>query len=920
MRFVKWALEYFIYLIVCILILSALFNSAPGGFQTLFAFGAPAALVWWREKQRNQPEQIAPPQPQNVFPSSRESGARLERSKSTKTSSPAQEAPAKAAVGVDARVSRTTELREKLFGDDSSIFDPKNSRRVESISSRANKPHAPGKSTYKDQVDQPSETPPEPPSATLPRATEQSVNAGSRIQELRDRLLGDDPPIISTPQQASIKHHGAAMPKSNSSKNIQGWVPKGQTVSVAGRDIDGMVYVGVPPRVGSSYYSEGCRAYIDPAQHVADYGGDRQGRGMPYWPGYSSIPATCRATYLDWLSRGRSDGSVNPGYMFLFFYGLERRFLQDNPSDQERHQIVNEVRRLRRLFEHNHSAQRYLGEFLDLAAISMAAGISRDDEKLKASILEDRGWDLPFSLKTVLGSIIANDSEIDSDWMYLWFVCHPETRLRTPAKRCREEFRALFRYWFDRLYPEGLKVKKPKRILQLEYRAASGEFTCSINPSTGIGGDVSIPDVSDLRSPIKKAQDIADIATEELDKFSRYLGRNPEGRGTLEAHALLPSALWDQFPSGELEELQSWAKAQLDGDGLVPALDVIQRLEGETPSKLSKRQLTDAADALARMGLGMAPDPRFSLRGPKLDEPVVIFDLGERVDQLEDVSAAYRRELFELALATFVAHSDKRLVEAEREALREKVDSTGGLTALERKRLHANLKWYLDVAPNMSWLRSRLKGSDAEHHLSLRAAVVAIAHADSIIRSEEVACIEKIYKALGIDPGLVYADLHAGDVSDGPVRVKPAEREVPGEQIPHEPENKVAPLDAARIAAIRSDTERVSSVLGDIFSTDEEAENEKMPDATQSSELEGLDQEHATLVKRLIQREHWSEGEVADLASELELMTSGAIETINEWAFENCDDALIEEYEGFELVPETAEAVLTMLKEEGNSG
>ena len=33
-------------------------------------------------------------------------------------------------------------------------------------------------------------------------------------------------------------------------------------------------------------------------------------------------------------------------------------------------------------------------------------------------------------------------------------------------------------------------------------------------------------------------------------------------------------------------------------------------------------------------------------------------------------------------------------------------------------------------------------------------------------------------------------------------------------------------------------------------------------------------------------------------------MQSGALETLNEWAFERFGDALIEEYEGYELNPD----------------
>ena len=718
----------------------------------------------------------------------------------------------------------------------------------------------------------------------------EAVRRSTELRQQLDRGEGLSPQAEGRRQTSSAKPQG----------RHQGWVPKGQSVTIASRTIDGMVYVGTPPRIGSSSYGERCRAYIDPSLSVAPVGSDKNGDNMPYWPGYTSIPAVCRTTYLDWLAGGRQDGTINPGYMFLFFYGLERRFLVDDAPESEKRDILVEVVRLKELFSKNHSAQRYLGEFIDLASIIV------DDADFKKPIYKNWGWELPLTLKVALGGAITNDMPIDADWLLSWFMCHNEKRLRTPATRCENEFMSLFRHKFVIRYPNDLTVSKPRKHLEYSYRAASGEFDGDI-PISANGKPVL--DISGLRKPVEIAQKIADEAMDELDKFSRYLGRNPDGRGTMEAQALLPAELWRLFPSDELEELKGWAREQVAAGGLVPAVDVISRLEGRSPEKLGKRQLTGAADALARIGFGMAPDPRFSMRGPKIDEPVVIFELGEIVEQLEDVSPAYRSELFELALATFVAHADSKIVEAERRALGEKIEAATGLTKLEQKRLQANLEWFLDIPPDMSWLRSRLKDSDAEHQLALRAAVVAIAHADSVIQPEEVACIENIYKALGIDAGLVYADLHAGDVPSGLVRVKAAEAEAPGEQIPDKPKVKAASLDAARIAAIRNDTERVSSVLGEIFSTDDDMSDKSIEAHALPSAMAGLDPKHAMLVEQIIQREHWTEEEFDKIAGTQGLMPSGALEAINEWAFEKFDEALLDEYEGYDLSPDIANAL-----------
>ncbi|TMV66145.1 hypothetical protein FGG78_33555, partial [Thioclava sp. BHET1] len=231
----------------------------------------------------------------------------------------------------------------------------------------------------------------------------------------------------------------------------QGWIPKGQPFALAGRDIGGMIYLGTPPRLISYGSRDGSRPYIDPSLPVATSGTDREGNGMPYWPGYSDISPVCRATYLDWLADGRRDTSYDAGYMFLYFYGLERRFMIDQGPEEERQDILAEVRRLASIYASNPSVQRYLGEFLQIAQVAV------QDAAANEPLFEHNGWELPFGLKVAIGAKVAQDEPLGWDWILSWLICHPEYYLRTPATRCAEEFRALFRLRFEKRYPAGLK-------------------------------------------------------------------------------------------------------------------------------------------------------------------------------------------------------------------------------------------------------------------------------------------------------------------------------------------------------------------------------------------------------------------------------------------------------------------------------
>lgn len=702
---------------------------------------------------------------------------------------------------------------------------------------------------------------------------------------------------------AAERNQPSRVPSTRTARSTKGgWIPSGETASVAGRNIGGMVYVGTPPLLNTYGHRDKCRAYIDPSLSVTRSGTDKAGDCMPYWPGYSDISPQCRATYLEWLASGRSDASYNPGYMFLYFYGLERRFFVDQ-SNEDAKDIVKEVRRLQSLYPDNHSVRRYLGEFLDIAMLA------ETDLNAIEPIFERERWELPFSLRYAIGARIDKGENLTADWLLSWFICHPESNLRTPASRCRDEFIALFRMRFDQRFPDGLKVTKPRKKLTASYRAASSEFEGSANPT--VDGK-PLPDISGLRKPIEIAQELADEVMNDLDKLSRFLGRNPDGRGSVEAHALLPSELWQSFPSEEMDRLKSWASDIVDQGGLVPLEQVIRRLESDASEKIGKRQMTGAADALARLGIGLAPDPRFALRSPKAEEPVVLFSLGKPIEKLEEVSESYRSALMELALGSLVAHADGRIAEPERCALEDRV-SAASISDQERRRLRANLEWFLAVPPDMTLLRRKLRDVGQDSQAAMRAALVGAAHADGIIHSNEVASIEKVYKALGLDPALAYSDLHVGEVADGPRTARASQPGRPGEAIPEPEKASGAKLDASRIAAIRSDTERVSSVLGQIFDVeDEETGVSTSPTQTQ---LAGLDPKHGALVLELIDRDHWSEAEFEKICASHGLMASGALEVVNEWSFETHDGPLLDEYDGYDVPPDIAEAV----KEEMNS-
>ena len=675
------------------------------------------------------------------------------------------------------------------------------------------------------------------------------------------------------------------------------WVPTGESVTVGKREIGGMVYVGRAP---SQYYGDSAHGLLDPSLPVSAYPTDPEGAGLDYWPDYATISARSRASYLEWLATGRSDPKYGVGYVFMYFYGLERRFFVDRPEPEEREALIAEVERLLQIYGSNRSVHGYLNNFLAVARFATST-------EVEFPPVSDPSWEIPISVQFMIGRQIKDRVPVSADWMLSWYVTHPETWLRTPAKRARKEFQALFRIRFHEKFPEGLKIGIPKRRLSLSYQAASGDFTASLDQLLG-----DIPDVSRLTAPIKKITPIVEQVTGELDRYSRYLGRNPDGHGTLRAHALLPPALHSEFRCAELDALSKWTRERISERALTPVEALLERLEGVPPPNLGKQRLVSAAEVLALVSVGIAPDPRYGVRNPKRGEPVVLFALPSDAAGAEEVGDRYRAALLSLLLGAFIAHADGTFSEMERRQLAHRIEETRDVTASEKARLHADLRWMMSVQPDLPLIRRRVQHATEQVRRELGQVALAVVAADGIVEPAEIKAVERVYRTLGLDPAGLYGELHA--LAASPDLIAVARRTTPraGYSIPPEAADISSPtpsgpirLDAERVSAIMADTAQVSRVLHEIFQDESDREEEDggsqgvVPKAIK--QLSGLDTAHGRLVSQLIARPKWTLAEFEQLAQRCDLPPAGALETVNEWAFGRFDDALIEDDDPLEL-------------------
>lgn len=664
------------------------------------------------------------------------------------------------------------------------------------------------------------------------------------------------------------------------------WIPPAGSFTVGGRTIEGgLVYVGSRLPAISGYGIE--PAAIDPKLPVRRVGPAER---MPYWPSYSAISPEARGEYLDWLAGGRSDPNVQMGCVFLFFYGLERRALHDihtipEAVSAELPGIEAEVKRLLSIYSGSGSFHGYATGFLDALRWGSATSekLYQDDPPPPPT-----GWrHLSIGHKLALAQAARDGAPISAPWAYSWLMSDPMTSLRTPAERCPGEFRRLFTAMYNQRYEGGMKLPNNKTRLKLTYRPASGSFGGFIEYDPG-----NLPDVTVLERPIGALRSLASDAADALDGYSRFIGRNPDKRDSMDAVVLLPPLLW---PRQSMINLMTWLK----GLGLEREMQAtrVSELMRHFPSwgAMNKDRAGAFAGALEHFGVGMEPDVRWG--GPIASDevPVVLFAIPS-VDRGKKPSPAYSAAALTMQLAAAVSHADA-ITPEEEERLEESLEQLLHLQGHERLRLRAHLKWLIFGKPNLVAMKKRVASLQPDQREAIGSFVVGIAQSDRNVTPAEMKVLARVFRVLELPEEQLYSMAHAAATE--PVTVRRGTAETARYKVPRKPGQPSAQvLDADRISALKEESKRVAAVLTTIFTESDEAQDgaqsaEKPPSEKPNSAL-GLDAEHSELVSVLCGRHKWSRSELEDLASDRGIMLDGAIERVNEAFLDKLGAPLVE--------------------------
>lgn len=676
-------------------------------------------------------------------------------------------------------------------------------------------------------------------------------------------------------------------------------------MTVRGFEIrSGMVYVGssmsAAPIDGWSR-SVAVACLIDPKLKVGSLPS-----GSPtdtvYWPSYANISAVQRAAYLHWLSTGRCDPSYPVGYVFLYFYGLERRLLLDGPEPNEEAMLVAEVQRLRELFSKDGSFRSSATSLLDVVDLRRTTAGPEGLNAWKPDLASTtRSGAMHRALQLKLGLHALHKVPLDCEHATAAILALSPYQGGPPSSiamtRCRDEFVELVRRRFPTRFPKGFMLRdRQDSILHPQYHSASQLPGIEIR----VQGIERLPDPATLNWA--KMSMFCTQAAQDLASYAKLVGKDRNRRNSMAAALALPPDIADL---GAAAAFRRWLDGLPEPFSQVSLAALGTWCFGEGKEAGGLKQAREMSAILASVGYGMEPDPTHGGGRPGSD--LLVF-------RLEGSAAVTPSPAFHLAaVVAFVLTSAEpgpdpdRVVSELAARLRLGGDEATRLAARYRSMQGQTLR-----PGKLKALAGTLPGVERAAIANL---AIAAAACCGEVSQATMAVLERLHDAWGLDRRGLYVALHREAAAtfapaSEPVVVERRADRTGAFRIPSPPEQPrpaSSPvhglvIDMDRVGAILRETREVAEVLASIYEEDDETTvvpaRQDVAETAQNGgavRYPGLDADHARLVEELRNREAWSRSDFEARARAIGLMPDGAIETINEWAYDCFDEALVED-------------------------
>lgn len=379
-------------------------------------------------------------------------------------------------------------------------------------------------------------------------------------------------------------------------------------------------------------------------------------------------------------------------------------------------------------------------------------------------------------------------------------------------------------------------------------------------------------------------------------RLIRFVGRNFVGLQHYNKipvphyeQANLSNGLSDDIKNNKNEKMASWAKNVIRKGGFVETRKISTPLGVEILPKTLTPTLHDFARNLEEINIYLCPDPFLHMESALVDSIICIYKTKKPLTN-NNLSVFRKYSIF-IRMGIMISYSDTNIDHSEINFIKNWINNLDQISHPQKESLHTYLNWKLKAPINKIGLVAAIKELSSSDIEELSRFLVNVAQADGKVEICEIKELKKIFKSIGLDPEMVSATLHQSVSSQQNITFKDS---VSGEQT-----NGIT-LDQNRLREIRNDTQGAKIILNRIFNDEDEQEKCEELDEFQESDSNPaaksrLPSKLQELLMRLSIRETWATEEVQTLCDEKSLMRRGAIENINDWAYEKVDAPIIDE-------------------------
>ncbi|MBL9145282.1 MAG: TerB N-terminal domain-containing protein [Verrucomicrobiaceae bacterium] len=729
----------------------------------------------------------------------------------------------------------------------------------------------------------------------LPQAVTRSVEqepppVWAERAKLSSALIPSSPARVEEPPPPPLP------PRTPPAPPVLQWIEPGQPVEFAGIEIaDGMIYWQDTDR------DLGEPSALSTMLEVADKAAPSDAE-LGYWPDYLNLTPAQRRAYLEWLAAGRRDADPSmraPGYVTLFFHGLERRLILDQNASPA---LVEELIGLITHYASAHASYTLLrGYGLQLLHFAgWRQGLQSYGDLWPRLLALDDGHTDEQAIKLITAQLFESGQPLD--WRVAWRIARNDemSRNSTVIERTGEKFVELFRHRYAETFGAGINLLSAKNPARIEYRPSSpGLQSMRYLPLQRQPFEFKVTNVMGIARQFKKLPDIWNTCVEDLSGYSRSLvAKKPNA---LAAWQLLPAELRASQPHPLREPLDQMLATAPEERGIkvLPVSAIAGLLDMTERAKLTMVQSKQLATSMNELGFNIAPNPQFSLQAFAWDQAVALYPRVPGDEVPEPQIAGLVRFLY---LAIAVAAADGSLDERELDAFNRTIapEITRATDWRHLKATEAALSRDANAA-------TRALASIAEN-ISPRArrpvlrSLLHLSAADGEVSLDEQRMLRRIARALEIEEDWIDTwmrdDLELREVTVTTARAPAAS----GEAIPaRKPQaTSTFTLDMTRVQQLTQETHEVVTLLSEVMADPaEDAPAPSAPAAPVSSTstpawMDTLDARYRPPLAVLIAHDEVTIERFDRLAKEHHLLPDDLLHSINAWADESLGDFLLE--------------------------